>query len=96
MKKLAEVRQRTTWVSEDGMPVIGHDAHGVKKNAGALSCEREAIAEDLVDGSTRSKKELALGTASSNQVGRTWNNGPWLHENNSEGGGKSCERSRRK
>jgi len=55
-------------VGEHAVPVIGHEAHGVQQHARALGGECQTIFDDLVCSARGPEQELALRTASSDEV----------------------------
>jgi len=72
MEDFEKLGQAGFGVGEHAVPVIGHEAHGVQQHARVLGGECQTIFDDLVCSARGPEQELALRTASSDEVTTPW------------------------
>ena len=69
VKDLEKLRQARVWIGQYAVPMVGHEAHGLERDAGALGGEYQAVLDAVFGEARRAQQELELRAAASGEVG---------------------------
>ncbi len=84
-------RERSVWVGDDEVVMVGHHASGVKNHACLRECECEAVLENESRLVRRTKSEGALEAATRDEVTRSSDDS--TRESHARAGSMGCARS---